>query len=48
MTAYCRMQFSEMSDYEREKLKTTLLKYCELDTLAMVMIYGAWREIVWK
>lgn len=48
MTAYCRMQFSEMSDYEREKLKAALLKYCELDTFAMVMIYEAWREIVWR
>lgn len=48
MTAYCRMQFSEMNDYEREKLKAALLKYCELDTFAMVMIYEAWREIVWK
>ena len=46
MTAYCRMQFSEMSDYERDKLKTALLKYCELDTFAMVMIYEAWREML--
>ena len=46
MTAYCRMQFAEMSDYEREKLKKALLKYCELDTFAMVMIYEAWREML--
>lgn len=46
MTAYCWMQFSEMSDYEREKLKVALLKYCELDTFAMVMIYEAWREML--
>lgn len=46
MTAYCRMQFSEMSDHERDKLKTALLKYCELDTFAMVMIYEAWREMI--
>lgn len=46
MTAYCRMQFSEMSDYERDKLQSALLKYCELDTFAMVMIYEAWRDIV--
>jgi hypothetical protein len=48
MTAYCRMQFSEMSDHERDKLKTALLKYCELDTFAMVMIYEAWREMVYN
>jgi hypothetical protein len=31
-----------MSDYERGELEAALLKYCELDTLAMVMIYEAW------
>jgi len=46
MVAYCRMQFSEMSSYEREKLEKALLRYCELDTLAMVMIYESWREMV--
>ncbi len=28
-----------MSDKERDELTKGLLKYCELDTLAMVMIY---------
>jgi len=46
MTAYCRMQFTEMSGYERDKLENALLKYCELDTFAMVMIYEAWREML--
>ena len=44
MAAYTCMQFSEMSDYERRELQGALLRYCELDTLAMVMIYEAWRE----
>jgi len=44
MTAYARMQFEQMSEYEYGELKKSLLKYCELDTLAMVMIYEAWRE----
>ena len=44
MTVYAKMQFTEMSDYERNTLQAALLKYCELDTLAMVMIYEAWRE----
>ncbi|MBN2530489.1 MAG: DUF2779 domain-containing protein [Deltaproteobacteria bacterium] len=44
MTAYARMQFEEMSQYERHELQSALLKYCELDTLAMVMIYESWRE----
>lgn len=42
MTAYAMMQFTEMSLEERESLKAALLKYCELDTLAMVMIYEYW------
>ena len=46
MVAYCRMQFSEMSDYERGKLQSALLKYCELDTFAMVMIYEAWKDML--
>jgi hypothetical protein len=46
LSAYARMQFSEMSDYEYKELSAALLKYCELDTLAMVMIYEAWREWV--
>jgi len=42
LTTYSRMQFAEMSDYEREELTKGLLRYCELDTMAMVMIYEAW------
>lgn len=44
MAAYTRMQFAEMSPAERAALQQGLLRYCELDTLAMVMIYEAWRE----
>lgn len=46
LTAYARMQFEEMSDYEREEIKKTLLKYCELDTMAMVMICEGWHDLV--
>jgi len=46
MAAYAKMQFEEMSDYERGELRNGLLKYCELDTLAMVMIYEGWREML--
>ncbi len=46
MTAYGRLQFEDMSDYERDAISAALLKYCELDTLAMVMIYEAWREML--
>jgi hypothetical protein len=43
MMAYAQMQFTEMSSDEREKITTALLRYCELDTFAMVMIYEAWK-----
>ncbi|ATH07091.1 hypothetical protein BIY24_03805 [Halobacteriovorax marinus] len=42
LTAYGRMQFSEMSEIERSELSSALLRYCELDTMAMVMIFEAW------
>ena len=44
MTAYAKMQFEDMPIDEREGLRNSLLKYCELDTLAMVMIYEAWLD----
>jgi hypothetical protein len=44
LMAYARMQFERMSDYEHEQLSQALLKYCELDTLAMVMIYESWKH----
>lgn len=47
LTAYARMQFEEMSDYERAEISKALLQYCELDTFAMVMIYEGWREMIY-
>ncbi|WP_019028861.1 DUF2779 domain-containing protein [Colwellia piezophila] len=44
LTAYSKMQFTQMSEYERTELDNALLKYCELDTLAMVMIVEAWQS----
>ncbi len=44
MTAYMKMQFTNMPKQEKEALIQGLLRYCELDTLAMVMIFEAWRE----
>jgi hypothetical protein len=48
MIAYARMQFSEMSGYEHEQLEKALLKYCELDTLAMVMLFEGWQDLIKK
>jgi len=38
------MQFTEMTAEERERIKAALLRYCELDTFAMVMIYEAFKD----
>jgi hypothetical protein len=42
MTAYAKLQFENMPSEQREMLRDALLKYCELDTLAMVMIWEYW------
>lgn len=44
MTAYALMQFTEMSNEERDKIKEALLRYCKLDTEAMVWIYQYLKE----
>ena len=44
MTAYAKLQFEDISSEQRDSLKDNLLRYCELDTLAMVMIYEAWKD----
>jgi hypothetical protein len=44
MTAYAKMQFVRISEIERESIIKGLLKYCELDTLAMVMVWEYWQN----
>jgi hypothetical protein len=46
MMAYAKLQFTDMSAAERREIEQSLLRYCELDTLAMVMIYEGWRELL--
>ncbi|HRH02373.1 MAG TPA: DUF2779 domain-containing protein [Bacteroidia bacterium] len=46
MTAYAQMQFTKMSTEERSLIQKALLKYCELDTLAMVMIWEEWNHLI--
>ena len=48
MMVYAKMQFTEMTDKEREYYRNALLRYCELDTLAMVMIYEGWKDHLFK
>ncbi|MEI7660684.1 MAG: DUF2779 domain-containing protein [Bacteroidota bacterium] len=46
MTAYAKLQFGHVPMEQRQMLRDALLKYCELDTLAMVMIWEAWVELL--
>ena len=39
MMAYAKMQFSDISNLERQKVEEGLLRYCKLDTLAVVMVF---------
>lgn len=42
--AYLRLQFEDLLGLGRLSLQRGLLRYCELDTLAMVMKLEAWTE----
>ena len=42
--AYLQLQFESLTTKEREVLKKALLRYCELDTLAMGFVVQAWRN----
>ena len=45
MIAYSKMQYMDMSAAERQELRTSLLRYCELDTLAMVILHEHFMNI---
>lgn len=42
MAAYARLQFENLSETRRHAIIDALYRYCELDTLAMVMAVQAW------
>jgi hypothetical protein len=44
--AYAKMQDVNTSKEERLATENALLRYCELDTLAMVMIYECFKELI--
>ena len=46
MMAFGKMQFTEMDNQELSSLVKALLQYCELDTLAMLMIYEHWKSLI--
>ena len=37
-----------MADEEKQNIAEALKRYCELDTMAMVMIVEAWRDMIKK
>jgi hypothetical protein len=44
MMAYAKLQFFNTNVDQREAIRQALLRYCELDTLAMVMLWEFWNE----
>lgn len=44
MMAYAKLQFVDTPDDQRNAIREALLKYCELDTLAMVMLWEFWNN----
>ena len=46
MTAYNYLQFSEIPLDQRQRISESLLRYCELDTLAMVMLVEGWKAMM--
>ena len=48
MTAWAFMQFGAMKDEEKKAIGAALKRYCELDTMAMVIIMEAWRDMIKK
>lgn len=48
LTAYGKLQFTDLNTKQRNALIDNLLKYCELDTLAMVMIWEHWQYLATK
>ena len=39
MIAYAKLQYADMSEEERQEISKSLLRYCELDTLAMIILH---------
>lgn len=47
LTTYSKMQYTGMTQTEIDELSKALFKYCELDTLAMVMVYEHFKELAY-
>ena len=45
MMAWSRLQFDDIPAEKRSRILQALYEYCELDTLAMVMIHQHWESL---
>lgn len=45
MMAYALLMYTDISAHQRQSIEAALLRYCELDTLAMVMLYEVLKEV---
>ncbi|WP_241077779.1 DUF2779 domain-containing protein [Flavimarina sp. Hel_I_48] len=45
LVAYAKLQFQDVTQEERMEIENGLLRYCELDTLAMVMILEYFKDV---
>lgn len=45
MTAFAKIQFEEMPEAERQQITSALLRYCELDTMAMVLLWEGLNDL---
>jgi hypothetical protein len=48
MIAYAYLQFTDLSEDRRLRYRDGLLRYCELDTMAMAMIWECWGNEIGK
>lgn len=46
LTAYNYLQFAEVPSAQRQQIADALLRYCELDTMAMIMIVEGWKGMI--
>lgn len=46
MVTYAKLLTGEWSPEQKEAFRSDLLSYCELDTLAMMMIYQHWKHLM--
>jgi len=46
MVAFARTLGGTLDSSELKRIRKNLLRYCELDTLAMLMIYEHWKKLL--